>query len=370
MLYIILWIVLLIMILIIFLYNIWKDEDLLDNNESGTQDEFVEKLKNSSIDKKIFFDGLKNLDIKNETVISLKNEINKSIVGMDEFINSILINVFTWWHLLVEWPPWLAKTKTITSISKIMSFSSKRIQFTPDMLPADIMWVEIFNTKTNDFEIKKWPVFTNILLADEINRTTPKVQSALLESMQEKQVSIWWETFNLPYPFFVLATQNPIEQEWTYQLPEAQLDRFLMKVIVDYPNIKDENNVLNVLENENNISLQKIISIWDFEEIKSEIEDIVISDDIKDYIVRLVNSTRKKDERVLYGASPRWSISLMNASKTLAYILWRDYVIHEDIQKLALLVLRHRVILTYDAIVDGLNVDDVVCDMLSKVSLE
>nr|WP_275052382.1 AAA family ATPase [Candidatus Vampirococcus lugosii] len=155
----------------------------------------------------------------------------------------------------------MAKTKTITSISKIMSFSSKRIQFTPDMLPADIMGVEIFNTKTNDFEIKKGPVFTNILLADEINRTTPKVQSALLESMQEKQVSIGGETFNLPYPFFVLATQNPIEQEGTYQLPEAQLDRFLMKVIVDYPNIKDENNVLNVLENENNISLQKIISI-------------------------------------------------------------------------------------------------------------
>lgn len=363
-----------VIILIVFLYYIWKDDSNVvtevKNQTKQTEQQIISTIKKTNVDSVFFENWLNSIEINNNHLNLFKNEIRKKIVWMDDFINAILINLLVWWHLLVEWVPWLAKTKTIETLSKVLDMKLKRIQFTPDMLPSDIIWVEIFNTKTGNFEIKQWPVFTNILLADEINRTTPKVQSALLEAMQEKKISIWWETFILPKPFFVLATQNPIEQEWTYSLPEAQVDRFLFKVLVKYPEIKEEKQILDILEQEDSLSLEKVISLESFIEMQSSVKSVYVSDDIKDYIVRLIWKTREKNDLIVYGASPRASIWIMNASKALAFLAWRDYVNHEDVQRVSLNVLRHRVILSYDAKVDWLTEDEFLIDILSKVSLE
>lgn len=363
-----------VIILIVFLYYIWKDDSRVSddvlNQPKFTQQQIINSIKKTNVDTVFFEKWLKDIEIINKDLNCFKNEIRKKIVWMDDFINAILINLLVWWHLLVEWVPWLAKTKTIETLSKVLDMQFKRIQFTPDMLPSDIIWVEIFNTKTWNFEVKQWPVFTNILLADEINRTTPKVQSALLEAMQEKKISIWWESFLLPKPFFVLATQNPIEQEWTYSLPEAQVDRFLFKVLVSYPELVEEKQILNILEKEDSLSLEKVIDLKSFIDLQLSVNSIYVSDDIKDYIVRLIWKTREKNDLIVYGASPRASIWIMNASKAVAFLAWRDYVNHEDIQRVALNVLRHRVILSYDAKVDGLTEDNFLIDILGKVSLE
>lgn len=360
------WLILLIIILIIFIYNIQKTDNHDENQET------IEKniIKNINIENELFFRWLSDIKIEDETFLKLKAEIQKVIVWMDQLINSILISVLVSGHILVEWVPWLAKTKTIETLSKALDLWFKRIQFTPDMLPSDIIWVEIYNTKKQEFEIKKGPVFTNILLTDEINRTTPKVQSALLEAMEEKKISIWWETLKLPDPFFVMATQNSIEQEWTYPLPEAQIDRFLFKTVIQYPTIKDEKEVLNTIENEKNIHIEKIINTEDIKIIQDKVEKITISDEIKDYIVRLTNKTRETNENIIYGSSPRWSISLLKSAKALAYLQWRDYVIHEDIQRLCLNVFRHRILLSYDAKLKNITEDSFLIDQLTKVTLE
>lgn len=364
-----------IIILSIFLYTIIKeDENILSQRKDfkffKTKDDSIWIIKTSSLDVNLFSWWLKDILIVDETFIKIKQEINKKIIWMDEFINSILVNILVWWHLLVEWVPGLAKTKTIDTLAYVFDMWFKRIQFTPDMLPSDIIWVEIFNWSSKDFEVKKWPVFTNILLADEINRTTPKVQSALLEAMQEKKVTIWGEDFILPKPFFVLATQNPIEQEWTYSLPEAQIDRFLFKVLLDYPTIEDEKQILDVFESESEICVNKVLDVKNLLQIQDSVSKIIVSDDIKDYISRLVNVTRNSDERVFYGVSPRASIWLMMASKALAYLAWRDYVTHEDVQKLCLVVMRHRIILSYEAKVEWFNEDKFLLEVLPKVTLE
>lgn len=362
----VIWII--IIFLIVFLYLLRKDDwsDLSDETEK----DIILSEKKSKLDWSIFYEGLSSFQINNDKFLEIKKEIWKQIIWLDEFLNALLVSLFSQGHMLVEWVPWLAKTKTIIALSSVLDFKNSRIQFTPDMMPWDIVWIEIFNSKLNDFEVKRGPIFSNIILADEINRTTPKVQSALLEAMQEKQVTIWWNTFVLDKPFFVLATQNPIEQEWTYQLPEAQLDRFLFKTVVSYPDLNSEKEILKTIEAEDDTLLQKILSKEDFYKILIDIEKVTISDDIIDYIARLVIETRKSDERIYFWASPRASISFYKASKVLAYMSWRDYVVHSDIQKLALLILRHRVVLTYDAKVDWLNIDDVIVDILSKVNLE
>ncbi len=363
-----LWVVL--FIVLIVLAFIWNDEDEIINTDNKAKENIVKEIKNSRLEKSVFSKWLNNFEIKNEKILEIKTELNKKIVWMEDFVNALLINIFAQWHMLVEWVPWLAKTKTITTISDIMDMDSSRIQFTPDMMPSDLIWVEIFNSKTQEFEVKKWPVFTNILLADEINRTTPKVQSALLEAMQEKQVSIWSYTYKLDKPFFVLATQNPIEQEWTYQLPEAQLDRFIFKAIVDYPSLEEETKILNSIQDESKIEVNKVLDKEWYSNIIEEINNVMVSDSIKDYIARLIQSTRSWDSRIYYWASPRWSIALFQWSKVLAYMNNRDYVLHEDVQNIALLALRHRVVLTYDAIIDWNEVDDVLIDVLSTVNLE
>lgn len=354
-------------LIIVVLYLILKDDsENIDMRES----EVINLEKKSYLSEDVFLKWLKDIKIENDELKAFKDEIWKKIIWMDEFINAIVVNILVWSHLLVEWVPWLAKTKTIETISKVLDMDFKRAQFTPDMIPSDIVWVEIYNSKMNDFEIKKWVVFTNIFLADEINRTSPKVQSALLEAMQEKKVSIWWEDLPLPKPFFVLATQNPVEQEWTYPLPEAQLDRFLFKVLVDYPNAGQEKKMLDVLEKEETVELNKIITKERFLEIQEEVRQVVVSDSIKDYISRLVNETRLPNAKLMYWWSPRASIWLMNWWKALAYIQWRDYVTHEDIQRLVLLVLRHRIILNYEAKVEWLTEDQIIMQIVKWVTLE
>lgn len=370
------WIIILcILILSAFLYSMLKEENKINTQQKTFKffkwnDDVVSLVKTSLIDENLFSWGLRDISIKDDTFLKIKEQLRKKIVWMDEFLNSILVNMLVGWHVLVEWVPWLAKTKTIDTLAYIFDMDFKRIQFTPDMLPSDIVWVEIFNSVSKNFEIKRWPVFANILLADEINRTTPKVQSALLEAMQEKKVTIWGEDFDLPKPFFVLATQNPIEQEWTYSLPEAQIDRFLFKVLLEYPSIEEEKQILDTLEQENQISLMKVLDAKNLLKIQEKVSYITVSQDIKDYISRLVSATRVQDSRIFYWASPRASIWLMMASKAVAYLEWRDYVTHHDVQRLCLSIMRHRIILSYDAKIDWFNEDKFLLEVLPTVTLE
>lgn len=270
--------------------------------------------------------------------------------------------------MLIEGVPWLAKTKTVHTFADILGMDFKRIQFTPDMLPADILGVEMYDNATKSFEAKLGPIMTNIILADEINRATPKVQSALLEAMQEQQVTIGWKSFKLPDPFFVLATQNPLEQEGTYPLPEAQIDRFLFKILVSYPNLHEEKKILDGMERDQNIQVKKIISHKEFYALKQWVQEVIMADQIKQYITKLIEATRIC-EQLAYGSSPRWSIGLMNASKAVAFCEGRDYVTHDDVQKVALTVLRHRVILSYEAKMEGLHEDQVLLELFKTVKL-
>lgn len=369
--YVYIWVWIVLLFLVYFLYSLWKDEENIKSINIENPEiikPIIEEVKNSFVSESAFDSWVAKLEIKNELILKLKWEINKSIIWMDDFINSVLIVLLADWHLLVEWVPGLAKTKTIGTLAKALDLKFKRIQFTPDMLPSDIVWVEVFNSKSKEFEVKKWPVFTNILLADEINRTTPKVQSALLESMEERQVSIWWETSKLDSPFLVLATQNPIEQEWTYSLPEAQIDRFMMKVLVNYPKQYEEKKILDILEN--SIQIDKVITKEQLLEYQDLVKQVKVSHQIKDYITRLVDATRNDNENLLYWASPRASISLMFASKAVAFLQWRDYVTHEDVQKLVLNVMRHRIILNYEAQVKWHTQDSILLGILKNVTLE
>lgn len=363
-------VIIIFLILSVFLYFFVLEDkksvqDFLSKFKKKKEIAYVKSL----IDTVIFEKWLSDIKFDNKILDDVKKELHKKIIWMDNFINSVIVNLLCWWHILVEWVPGLAKTKTIHTFADIIGMEFKRIQFTPDMLPSDIIWVEIYNSVSKEFETKMWPIVSNIVLADEINRSTPKVQSALLESMQEKQVTIWWKTVKLPDPFFVLATQNPLEQEWTYPLPEAQIDRFLFKILVGYPTLHEEKQVMDSVENEDKIKIKKILSQSDFLKLRTEIENIKISDNVKDYITRLVHKTREKNDNILYGSSPRWSIGLMLASKACAFVQWRDHVTHEDVQRVSLSVLRHRIVLSYDAKIKWLNEDDVLLELFGEVKL-
>ncbi len=305
----------------------------------------------------------------------LDQELRKVIVGQDELIESLIIALLSNWHIILEWVPWLAKTLSIQTLSRALDLDFKRVSFTPDLLPWDLIWWLIYNQTESRFYTKKWPIFTNFLLADEINRAPSKVQSALLEAMQERKVTIWDDTFQLSEPFFVLATQNPIEQEWTYNLPEAQLDRFLLKVVVDYPTEQEE---LLIMKG-SNISWQKVNKVmWKKEilEIQKHISKSVFVDDkIYSYIKDIVFASRFPDrfwlsnisEYISYWASPRASIWLLSVSKTLAFLNWRDFVTPDDVKHMALRILRHRIWLSFSAIWENIDSDTLIADILKKV---
>ena len=299
----------------------------------------------------------------------LKKAISQVIVGQNELIDKILIGMLANGHILLEGVPGLAKTLTVNTLAKSINTSFQRIQFTPDMLPADLIGTLIFNQKTSGFETRKGPIFSNIILADEINRAPSKVQSALLEGMQERQVTIGESTYKLGNPFLVLATQNPIEQEGTYPLPEAQIDRFMMKLKVDYPNKDEERQILRSSAR-TDIVKQKKSTIKATSIIKAQkaINDIYVDEKVEDYVLNLVFATRNPTKHGLedlsqliqYGASPRATINLILASKARAFLEGRGYITPEDVRYIGIDVLRHRIILTYEAEAEELTSEDII----------
>lgn len=315
----------------------------------------------------------------NQKVKDSINEVSKVVVGQEYMVNRLLIGLFTNGHILLEGVPGLAKTLTINTLSEVLHLDFQRIQFTPDLLPADLIGTMIYNQKKSEFEVKKGPIFSNLILADEINRSPAKVQSALLEAMQEKQVTIGEETYKLDRPFLVLATQNPVEQEGTYPLPEAQVDRFMMKVTVDYPSKQDELEVMRRMAKlDYKSDVKQVLSKEEIFKIREEINAVSISDGLEKYIIELVFATRKPEEYNLgnlgeyiqFGVSPRASIALNQASKAVAYFEGRKYVLPEDIKEVANDVLGHRIILNYEAEADGISTVDVVKEILNKVPIQ
>ncbi len=308
-------------------------------------------------------------------VDDLRSAISNVIVGQNDLIDKILISVISNGHILLEGVPGLAKTLTINTVASLINSQFKRIQFTPDMLPADLLGTLIYNQKTGEFNTKKGPIFSNIILADEINRAPSKVQSALLESMQERQVTIGDDTFKLSKPFLVLATQNPIEQEGTYPLPEAQVDRFMMKVLVDYPSIVEEKEILERASTISNNKIKPIIKSKTIIDAQELINDIYIDSKIADYILNIVFATRKPEnfnlsrlsDLITFGASPRASINLVLASKAKAFINGRGYVIPEDVKYVAKDILRHRILLSYEAEAEEISTEDIVEQLLKEI---
>ena len=313
---------------------------------------------------------------KSVFIKDLKEGIGQVIVGQDNLIDKILISVISNGHILLEGVPGLAKTLTINTVANLISAEFKRIQFTPDMLPADLLGTLIYNQKTGDFMTKKGPIFSNIILADEINRAPSKVQSALLEAMQERQVTIGEETFKLDLPFLVLATQNPIEQEGTYPLPEAQVDRFMLKVLVDYPSIEEEKEILFRVAKTNLEKKQKpVVNAKKILEAQKLLNDIYIAPKILDYILNIVFATRNPEEFKLgqlkdlisFGASPRASINLVLAAKAKAFIDGRGYVIPEDIRYIGKDVLRHRMLLSYEAEAEEVTSEELIDQLFKEI---
>lgn len=309
-------------------------------------------------------------------VKSVFEEVSKVVIGQDHLINRLLIGLFTGGHILLEGVPGLAKTKTINALAQVLDLGFKRLQFTPDLLPADLIGTMIYNQKSGDFEVKKGPIFSNLILADEVNRAPAKVQSALLESMAEKQVTIGDTTYQLDRPFLVMATQNPVDQEGTYPLPEAQVDRFMMKVFVDYLDKKSELEVIRKMADLNfNYVPKSVLSAVDIMDIREKVNEITISDALERYIVELVFATRFPDQYglteeahyVQFGVSPRAGISLYNSAKTLAFFDGRNYVLPEDIKESAMDVFNHRIILNYEAEADGITTNQIVKNVLRKV---
>lgn len=312
------------------------------------------------------------IEIERENIISLKKEIEKKIIGQEDMVRKILIGILTGNHILLEGLPGLAKSLTVNTLAQTLGLKFARIQFTPDLLPSDIIGTEIYNEKTGDFYTKKGPIFANIVLADEINRAPAKVQSALLEAMQEKQITIASETFKLDRPFIVLATQNPIEQDGTYPLPEAQQDRFLMKVKIEYPTKAEEKDMLKLLTSVSDfdsIQINEILNKDKIEKIKQIIREIHIDEKLMDYILDIVFKTRETNNYIACGASPRASIALVVSAKANAFLEGRDYVIPQDIKRVIFDILRHRMILTYEAEAEGKKAEDIITDILEIVEL-
>jgi len=313
---------------------------------------------------------------KHLLVNTIRNEISKILVGQRKLIDSLLIGLFAKGHVLIEGVPGLAKTSAVMALAATVQADFKRIQFTPDLLPADLIGTEIYRPKTGDFTIKKGPVFHNIILADEINRAPSKVQSALLEAMQERQVTIGGTTFQLSDPFLVLATQNPIEQEGTYPLPEAQVDRFMLKIIIDYPDKTEEKEIMKRVGFENPAEVKQIITPQQLEEIVGLIKEIYVDEKLKDYMVDLVFATRKPQDYnidiadyIEYGASPRATIFLSLAARVYAFLQGRAYVTPQDIKVVAPDVLRHRIILTYEAEAEDITTEQIIGHVFDSVEV-
>ncbi|MDD7985406.1 MoxR family ATPase [Lentisphaera marina] len=312
-----------------------------------------------------------------EKLNHIKSEVAKVVVGQSELIERLLIAMLSNGHVLIEGVPGLAKTLTISTLAQALNVDFSRIQFTPDLLPGDVIGTQVYNQKTHEFSAHKGPVFANMVLADEINRSPAKVQSALLEAMQEKQVTIGGETYKLDQPFLVMATQNPVEQEGTYPLPEAQLDRFLFKLCVTYPDFDEEHEVMKRMAS--NKELETVNNVLNPEEIikmREVVDQVFSSEEIERYIIRLVDATRfpakygldHLNRYISHGVSPRASISLLKASKVYAMMQARDFVLPDDVKVMAKDVMRHRISISYKAEADEKTTDDIINELLSAIT--
>jgi len=312
-----------------------------------------------------------------QIIQNIKTEIGKVLVGQDKMVEGLLAGLLCRGHILLEGVPGLAKTTAVNALAKTLGLNFKRVQFTPDLLPSDIIGTEIYDPSNNSFKIKQGPVFTNLLLADEINRAPAKVQSALLEVMQERQVTIGDETFKIDLPFLVMATQNPVEQEGAYELPEAQLDRFMMKVVVGYNTKKEELEIARRVANNTFEEIQQVATIEDLETIRKEALEVHMDEEIEEYIVELVAATRdpkaygleELEAYIEYGASPRASIDMYKASRAIAYLKGQDYVSPMEIAYIAKEILRHRIILSYEAQAEDVTQDMIIEKILAAVPI-
>ncbi|MCR4291823.1 MAG: MoxR family ATPase [Candidatus Kuenenia sp.] len=314
---------------------------------------------------------------ESDLINTLLYEVGKVIVGQKYLIERLLIGMLSNGHVLLEGVPGLAKTMSIMTLAKAMHASFQRIQFTPDLLPADLLGTLIYNPKSGEFTVRKGPVFTNIVLADEINRAPAKVQSALLEAMQDREVTIGDETFKLEEPFLVLATQNPIEHEGTYPLPEAQLDRFMLKLNITYPDKKEEREILERMAiTKSNIKVNPVISPTDILRLRTVVDGIYIDDKIKDYIIDIVFASREPktynldlEQFIEYGASPRATINLTLAAKAHAFLKGRGFVTPQDVKSIGMDVLRHRIIITYEAEAEEIRPEDIINKIFDNVEV-
>lgn len=312
-----------------------------------------------------------------DTLARVRAEVHRVIVGQDVLIDRLLIGLLCHGHVLVEGVPGLAKTLTVSTLARALDLQSVRIQFTPDLLPADLIGTEIFNPVNATFSVRKGPLFANIVLADEVNRAPAKVQSALLEAMQERQVSIGGQTYPLEEPFLVMATQNPIEHEGTYPLPEAQLDRFLLKVRVDYPTRQEERQILEIGLNGRTPPGRPVATRDDLDAAIAAVHEVALDDALKDYIVQIVYATRRPaayrmpdlQTLIAFGASPRASIALAQAARAHAFLQGRGYTTPADVKALAHDVLRHRIVLTYEAEAEELTTDDLIDRVLEGIEV-
>lgn len=334
-----------------------------------------QNIVSSSLDIQALSEKIKD---KSAFVDILFMELNKVLVGQKHMSERLLIGILTHGHILLEGVPGLAKTLAIKSMASAIDAQFSRVQFTPDLLPADILGTLIYNPKEHEFEVKKGPIFANFVLADEINRAPAKVQSALLEVMQERQVTIGNHTFKLEEPFLVMATQNPIEQEGTYTLPEAQVDRFLLKVVIDYPNPEEEKQIIRYnLRPEGNPAINPVVSKTDIFEARQLVKEIYMDEKIEQYIVDIVFASREPEKYnlsklksyIAYGASPRASIAMAHAAKAYAFLKHRAYVIPEDIRAICMDVLRHRIGITFEAEAEEITSVDIIQDILNAVQV-
>jgi MoxR-like ATPase len=315
--------------------------------------------------------------IGRELAQRIRVELHKRVVGQDTMIDRLLIGLLTGGHVLLEGVPGLAKTLTVRSLAELMDATFERIQFTPDLLPADVVGTMIYNQRTGDFSPRRGPIFANVLLADEINRAPPKVQSALLEAMQEHQVTLGGETYPLPRPFLVLATQNPIEQEGTYPLPEAQVDRFMLKLRVGYPQRHEEREIMRRMSGREPVALEKVVTTDQILTVRQEIQGVYMDEKIEDYIVAIVHATREPGDfgmaslapLILYGASPRASIYLALCARANAFLQGRGYVLPDDVKSVGPDVLRHRIITSFEAEAEEVTSDDIVERVLAAVEV-
>lgn len=312
------------------------------------------------------------IDRLNKRVMQIKQEIGKVIVGQETIVDLLLAGIFTGGHILLEGVPGIAKTLTAKLVARTLSINFSRIQFTPDLMPTDVTGTSVFNVKTSEFSFSKGPIFANIVLIDEINRAPAKTQSSLFEVMEERQITMDGNTYPMDFPFLVIATQNPIEQEGTYRLPEAQLDRFLFRLKLGYPTLEQEIEILKKFRNDLGSkileSVQPVISRQDLKECQELVEKIHIEDEILNYIAKLIDGTRNNGDLVL-GASPRASLSIMRAAKAIAVMSGRDFVTPDDVRYVAHPVLNHRIILTAEREMEGIEAEDIIKEIAERLEI-